>query len=1156
MAEQKMLLPKLDPNRSKFKPGNPSGAWLSKDKEFLKKLSDSMAVKGGNARNISSIPDVWAKPLMFKAFLVDEHQEFVNSNMPESVNLSTALSKRVVGEWRCILAMVALHKMKNIDLQVMPIKLDPSDAVLYRMKPDDSASIAPGDAKWDEIYIFKVDITGNGCYRTFAMTSPASIVASAANYPVDLADSYLGTPWLKEENDGSVTMVDPINGLNPIERAYLREWLANLIDYIATHPNRGDVNGLCNCLQNYIDDIDKVGCYNGIKYETQLSDLNINGILSCLNTVVKPSEASAMDSSVQIVCSSSSSSGKALLLVDEYELNNMAAEWNADKRDLIIWKGITANDIINDRLNYQDRKRIGKELLADTEWVCPDDFFTDYVYTIAHADVFKNIWDPGAKDSNIYGSDISVIPPLKKWILEFFSVEDIKKRFRIKIADDNLVVEFDLLFNCIKGDGTEALLKHTIKKAYGVDSPYLINVNNAPLAEIWPANKIKNWEKYYFCYIDNTELEEKILRLEPWSIGNYKNDNSRKSAVENTMTAINYAGQAIDYSAKHYTARIKAFPEVLLCSAYMGNNYNISEAEVGLLIIDQPKNEITNKGARWKVGIDFGTSNTMIYHSDDDTNSPKPLNFETECYSLMKSSDSTKRSLHMTSYFIRPLTESDKSNGSFLTLFNPLNYDINETEKIEAVIDGHIFSLVTDESNSKHLLSQDIITNLKWDTTTKRRFQAQAYLEQVCLNIIYKAAVSGASDISWNFSYPTAFSEDDLSSFKGMIKAAVREALADTSFVSKEVKIPITCESVATAMYFNYFEDNSRTSFTKGGVCLDIGAGTTDFTVVSARRADAKVRPHIIYHASINYAGRELFNAIYAWLEVMLTRSGKYNFNDIKNPSKKMAMLDTLIREFSETYMEQANVILSVNNDDKVELEKYLRVSQVAVAGLFFYIGLVIRSLHNAGIFCEDNVPPIFLGGNGSRIIPWIAGATDDYEESSYIKMLGNILVAGADLDKSSNFAVKLSREAKIEVAAGMLHNLNEEQKKWWYDPETISETFFGNSDSDVAKIVVAGDSWSVDGEKRGAYDFMTAGYVDKGVYPDNADELAYFIEKFNTVNKGRWGEPIDFEMYRDDVVDKAQGHFMNEIDRGKDNIRLMPVFIAELKALVECMMK
>ena len=44
-------------------------------------------------------------------------------------------------------------------------------------------------------------------------------------------------------------------------------------------------------------------------------------------------------------------------------------------------------------------------------------------------------------------------------------------------------------------------------------------------------NILKKQDNTYKLII-TPELEEKIMRLEPWSIGNYKNDNSRKSAVD------------------------------------------------------------------------------------------------------------------------------------------------------------------------------------------------------------------------------------------------------------------------------------------------------------------------------------------------------------------------------------------------------------------------------------------------------------------------------------------------------------------------------------------------------------------------------------------------------------------------------------------------
>ena len=95
------LLPKLKEN-SAVTPDKVS-IWEDETYDFLDSLIKSLAVSGDitDMGSIDSIPDVWARPLLFEMALFDKQntaeQQFVQG-----------LHKRVVGEWRSLLAMLAL----------------------------------------------------------------------------------------------------------------------------------------------------------------------------------------------------------------------------------------------------------------------------------------------------------------------------------------------------------------------------------------------------------------------------------------------------------------------------------------------------------------------------------------------------------------------------------------------------------------------------------------------------------------------------------------------------------------------------------------------------------------------------------------------------------------------------------------------------------------------------------------------------------------------------------------------------------------------------------------------------------------------------------------------------------------------------------------
>ena len=101
------LLPKLKEN-SAVNPDKAS-VWEEEHLDFLNALVKSLAVSGTikDVGHIDSIPDVWARPLLFQMALFDAQ----NTASSEFVS---GLHDRVVGEWRALLAMLALKEIRHL----------------------------------------------------------------------------------------------------------------------------------------------------------------------------------------------------------------------------------------------------------------------------------------------------------------------------------------------------------------------------------------------------------------------------------------------------------------------------------------------------------------------------------------------------------------------------------------------------------------------------------------------------------------------------------------------------------------------------------------------------------------------------------------------------------------------------------------------------------------------------------------------------------------------------------------------------------------------------------------------------------------------------------------------------------------------------------
>lgn len=1125
-----------------------SGEWNEYDLELLDRLIKSMDVQGVNSQNgnVSSIPDVWAKPLLFEMLLFDEG---VNSKVKvetgdgESKQFSKVLRDRVVGEWRCILTMLALCNVKFLDITVEQVEISDADfgmeKVLYDMRPLKTIDYK---TPWTSLYVLKYKGT------PFAMTSPTTLVSVSADY-ANVMWGKIDTPWAQDTWTG-IMLVDPLPNLSEKDCTMLYAWLMNVRKNLRENAN-GDsavLGKLLHCLDEFAKDVR--ACFSvEEQYNFDENQLEMfKGIFKYLSCPVQAVQVSADDSLVKLRPSEGRNPTATWLLADPDSLARMSTEWDIDKNHILVWSGLTANNINWKMLESDKRDYIGSAKLEGAVWKCADDFFTEHVYYFTQPGVFANAFDPGAQDSGIQDLG-SVIPPIRKEVLEYFSLAEIRDRFHLAFDGTNVVASFDLPFVYTDRNGNvKERQRFTISKSYSETDLNHVNFQEqAPLAELWPNAKIENWNKYYFCYIDQrnykkVETAENSLLFTPWSY---------KSGSKNSD------GEEISCMANKYTVRLNEFPEALICSVlWKAGGYSAQLVDVGLLLVNQPEPIEHMSGNIWSVGIDFGTSNTMLYYKDGNRR-PGALIFEPNLYSVIKNNEGV-RSAYLMTNFIWP--DEKHKNGSFLTIYNVLNKKSDKHDHVEPLIDGHVLSLTADKLEALKGLAKNVVPNLKWATDSnseagveRKQKQAEAYIEQICMQIAFEAAKNGAEGLKWHFSYPTAFSSDEYKFFKTMTGRAVASAVAGTPFCNNNKITGYLQESVSNATYFNKMGGAESASFVRGAVCLDIGAGTTDISIITGYRSE----PKIVYHASIQYAGRDLFSAIFDWLEYYLSKEeNSIGLEDVDDPDRRKAFLDAVMRDKSEEYMEKAaDLLVGGSSDDKALMEAVLQIPQIAMTGLFYYVGIILGMLYNWGYFRGEQVPNIYVGGNGSRIFHWLVGCTTDYDKDDiHLRVLKQAMLAGSELPEGEGFDIVLSNSPKMEVAAGMLCD---DHNKKWFDEEEIQANLFGeNADEIVLNSVLAGEDFETDQEYVEFYNFMNARDIKGGVYISDLPRLYTLVDIYNTRSKDIWGRTVDIDSMRREICDRTTGYYTNERSKSVESIRVEPVFITAMKALIGQMRK
>ena len=1121
-----MSFPML-PHNNQDAQGN-SGEWIRSDEgNFLETLANSLPSGTTLTANdsIDSIPDIWAKPLLFKMALHGNDQLFGD------------LHTKVLGEWRAILAMLALKDNRtNLNLRAEHIDLNTDNSAFAKIFKDHAPtrSLNNDPNAWlNDLYIIYYGYKTNPhlplIEKPLAMTSPLTLVATAADYSNDLAGR-ISQPW---SNDGK-TLTDPIPNLTYDELFALREWLGNLHNtLINMQPQNGVLmNDLIGYIQNYSDDI--TNALANLRAPAQAPIVNIAPSNLGITFGINLGTAEFLRSTTQIAAASSSPfelqinsarSEKQLILLSESIIRNFSN--TQQPHQLQITAGLYGNQITDEILknSLNNRSQIGNiQLHGNFEFRRPEDFFHDKIYILTSG-TFNNDGTRRIKGAAGVGKDF--ILPIKKELLEIFSPDEIVARLFVT-AESNISITLNFKFPVkgINGAAQDVVFskKYLIDPRANNNNRIYINKNSPDIA-IYPNMRRPNWKAYYLYY-ENSEPAGNAPLDQMYYVEPFKYD-------------------------KHLTPKnlliekLTEFPEALIINYLERGNTR----EIGIVLLPEPPLIEVDANKNWKVGIDFGTSSTMIYFKEmENETDPQALNFQSHLLKIAGSDASTQSNKN----FI-PFKYPDQPNdGSFLSIFHLhlRNHIIN----MQPLIDGNILVGVINSETLENL--KNIRLNLKWSEEENNAPIAKAYLQQIIFQIFVEAMYNGVASIDWNFSYPTAFSVDQIDNFRTSINNNLRTVYQETGFPNLNQNqnqnqdiASFYTESQAAAFYFG-----PEGQFGGGAICVDIGAGTTDITVING--AGNQQNPQIIYHTSIKYAGQSMFKQIYKNSNILLPN---VNLNNIQiGMKRRQALIDEFMRRAWAQCLQDIVSALATPNAQTVK--RVLQCSQLAVAGLFYYLGKILKMLRERQIFTYPNIPPIYLGGNGSRIFDWLT-CNDGDINGRHTRIMYQMLQQSSGLNYNNIQILIRKKHPKIAVAYGMINN----QQNLDFNQQAINAAIFGADQQEfVYNSVLAGAAFSKNGQDFTDIDFINAEDLHNGISISNLDELQNFITAFNAVPHDElWSDGINFGVVprhpnnaitfnqTNQLKNNIHNFYTQFINQQPNQISPDPVFIVEMRELM-----
>jgi hypothetical protein len=1054
------ILPKLKVSHNVKSPIE-SGKWDVRTRDVLEKLSAGLKVEKVETE-ISSIPDMWARPMLFEMALFNEEH---------------VLHPRILGEWRGLLAMLALKEVVKLNrltathltLPLLPPthggeeeaanRVDQRDFLRTLSKLLPEASLA-NDTTWRSLYIFLF----NG--QPIGMTSPTTLVATAADCLNRI--SSVEVSWYSGTH-----LKDPVSILPPRHKEILSGWLTNLISRMSQHSgidlDRWNLlSGLLTTFRNELGTGSSALSQSGFEIHGQEA-----GIFKYLD---KPADGNVQDAShVRLLPSEGRNPARPLLVFER----SIAEQWNMSPQNVTV-QG--AQTLASGQIQVDN---------ADV-WKATD-FFTKKLFVIFQENAFPNTLGVGSQSLTLPGGTTSISPilPLRSELMQHLTAEDLAQRVRWDQTPEGLKIRLLLQ---LSGPELENNAGRTIELTKLYSREHIQALDNVPILEIWPNFRAVGWQTYYTCL--STDDITTTFSAKPYSP---LNTTSAESEVQ------------LGGRRQRQYWRTDGYPEAMICRGAVPNpQTNQMEAhDAGLLLLAQPQ-QVQQQGQTYRVGIDFGASSTTICARTGQQSFA--VKFENRKVSLTASGDRAQAQLFD---FFLPCVESEMPVLSFFQDFN----NNNEGQALRPFLDGHAYLLETAELFDPN--TKGLAYDLKWSRDGNDRRRVQAFLTQLCLQSAAELVVAGATGAAWAFSYPTAFSIEQMEGFPAIwtqvtAECTVRSGLRQVGANDRHT------ESEATAFYFLKHR-NAATAV--GTIFIDIGGSTSDISVWQDDKP--------IWQTSVLLAGRSIFSN-YLWqnpdflgsfgIDVSLLHKLKGNLGDNRKPYH--ALTDALLRYNSEQIFQHLPV--QAGSPQVTALRQHLALG---VAGLFYYVGSLLGYLTENRLY-RHAAPNVYVGGNGSRIFRWL-----DIDGEGEINALYKALFSqGAGWREEMPFDVKLSPEPKREAAYGLVSEVN-------------------LPTANIQHRVLAGESFRAE-ERQDWKTILTPEMFTRRLSPpEKLERLADFLATFNQFAKNKGLVSVtEFGKEQEAEVVRRLGQSLSRY-RGSEetaSIVVEPVFIIALRHWLE----
>ncbi len=735
------------------------GRWKPYDK-FLVDYAADISIQGvaEDRRGMANVPSVFARPIYFAQVLADErHPSF----------------RAVLGQWRGLLATFALSDWLGLSLAVhrigVPANPEAEPAGARALWTILRSQLPRPEEEWDHWWLLLCD------GRSLGATSPWTVVYTPAEYSCPAT-----IPW---QHNG--TLIDPRAHYDPkgvgrsVELSRIAAWLDKVIagDVSAWGVvGRNHLNGFLQVvarrlaewrceLESYRQE-----AHAGLAWEnsTRIGEAPYARFLGSLKGTSSPGGDDTTQSDLLL---KSSRGGEVLAL----SRSGLAAGQR-------VYGPILVNDIDFGKLKSATgtpewRTRTGK--LVPVPYVIAEEAFLPP--KLAQVSIDGAGWGTGGN---------RLATPLTALFFRYFTAKDVVGgRVRLEVSEEAQRIHVRLWLPLSSGE-------LVVEKSYDRDADLVGTVEETPALAHWPDFFDPAWRHHYAVLVEDNPAAALTAAPLPW------------------------VGEPLQRSRSEgeKALRIWASPQPIVGFVlYEGDEEKMREAGVILRRTfrnPQPRNETL----RWRVAVDFGTSNTNVLV--EESNGIRPLALAGRTTLLTAPGSQPAREAAANDFL--PV---EAVMPPFPTLLLRDDASILGAERAQKTFTVRFRSL-----NDK-LSLRSLVQNVKWSSGgTAEDNPLRDYLNYLLRCIVCEAWAAGVSTLRFEWSYPLSLSATGRGAMSGFWQAAAGAFTAPAEAGGRRIEIqaePGTSESVALCRYL-YQAKALEVGAGALSIAVDIGGGSSD----------------------------------------------------------------------------------------------------------------------------------------------------------------------------------------------------------------------------------------------------------------------------------------------------------------------------------------